>query len=94
MVYSVAFSPDGTRLAAGCRDGTIRLIDIASRQQVAELRGHTDYVHAVAWSPDGTRLASASSDFTVRVWDSLSPAARAKRLAATLQTRPPHGKMP
>lgn len=29
---------------------------VATREQVAELRGHTDYVHAVAWSPDGTRL--------------------------------------
>ena len=77
----MAFSPDGTRLAAGCRDNTVRLIDVTRRQQVAELRGHTDYVHAVAWSPDGTRLASASGDFTVRIWDSLSPADRAKRSA-------------
>jgi WD40 repeat protein/serine/threonine protein kinase len=76
-VYGLAFSPDGTRLAAGCRDNTIRLIDVASRQEVAELRGHTDYVHAVAWSPDGTRLASGSGDKSVRVWDSLSIGARA-----------------
>ena len=61
-VYGLAFSPDGTRLAAGCRDNTIRLIDVATRQEVAELRGHTDYVHAVAWSPDGTRLVSGSGD--------------------------------
>jgi hypothetical protein len=73
----VAFSPDGTRLAAGCRDNTVRLFDVASRQEVAELRGHTDYVHAVAWSPDGTRLVSGSGDFTVRVWDSVSPQVRA-----------------
>jgi len=79
VVYSVAFNPDSTRLAAGCRDNTVRLFDVASRQQVAELRGHTDYVHAVAWSPDGTRLVSGSGDFTVRVWDALSPADRAKR---------------
>jgi len=46
-------------------------------QQVAELRGHADYVHAVAWSPDGTRLIFGSRDFTIRVWDSLAPAARA-----------------
>ena len=71
-------APDGTRLAAGCRDNTIRLIDVASRQQVAELRGHTDYVHAVAWSPDGTRLVSGSGDFTVRIWDALPPAVRAQ----------------
>jgi WD40 repeat protein/serine/threonine protein kinase len=85
VVYGVAFSPDGTRLAAACRDNTIRLIDVASRQQVAELRGHTDYVHAVAWSPDGTRLISGSGDFTVRVWDALPPAVRA---------RPPHAYVP
>jgi len=52
-VYTVAFSPDGTRLAVGCKDNTIRLWDLTSYRQVAELRGHTDYVHAVAFSPDG-----------------------------------------
>jgi WD40 repeat protein/serine/threonine protein kinase len=82
IVYGLAFSPDGARLAAGCRDNTIRLIDVASRQEVAELRGHTDYVHAVAWSPDGIRLVSGSGDFTVRVWDSLSPQERTKHAPA------------
>jgi WD40 repeat protein len=77
-VYAVAFSPDGTRLAAGCRDGSIRLLDVARHEEVAELRGHTDYVHAVAWSPDGTRLVSGSGDFTVRLWDSLPVQERAR----------------
>ncbi|MEQ1903739.1 MAG: WD40 repeat domain-containing protein, partial [Pirellulaceae bacterium] len=81
IVYGVAFSPDGTRLAAGCADGSIRLIDVARREQVAELRGHSDYVHAVAWSPDGTRLVSGSGDTTIRVWDALSPAVRAARMS-------------
>jgi WD40 repeat protein len=67
-----SLSQDGTRLAVGCADTTIRLIDVAHRHEVAALRGHTDYVHAVAWSPDGTRLVSGSGDYTVRVWDSLS----------------------
>jgi WD40 repeat protein len=66
-VYGVAFIPDGTRLATACRDNTIRLWDVATREEVAELRGHADYVHAVAFSPDGARLASASGDFTVRM---------------------------
>jgi WD40 repeat protein len=91
MVYGVAFSPDGRRLAAGCADNSIRLWDVATARgaggkevlgaEVAELRGHDDYVHAVAWSPDGTRLISASGDHTVRVWDSLSAQERARRAA-------------
>jgi WD40 repeat protein len=84
-VASVAFSPDGTRLAAGCKDNTIRLIDVASRQQVAELHGHTDYVHAVAWSPDGSRLVSGSGDYTVRICDALSAQEQARRAADTHQ---------
>jgi WD40 repeat protein len=82
MVYGLGFSPDPGapgRLAAGCADSTIRLIDVATRQEVANLRGHTDYVHSVAWSPDGTGLVSGSGDFTVRVWDALSPAVRAQQ---------------
>jgi WD40 repeat protein/serine/threonine protein kinase len=78
VVYGLAFSPDGKRLAAGCADNTVRLFDVASRQQVAELRGHADYVHAVAWSPDGTRLVSGSGDTTVRIWDALPPTARVR----------------
>jgi eukaryotic-like serine/threonine-protein kinase len=83
LIHGVAFSPDGSRLAVACRDNTIRLVDVATRQQVAELRGHTQYVHAVAWSPDGTRLVSGSGDGTLRIWDSLSVQERAKRGQAT-----------
>jgi WD40 repeat protein len=79
LVYGLAFSPDGSRLAVAYRDNTIRLIDVATWQVVAELHGHTQYVHAVAWSPDGTRLVSGSGDGTVRIWDSLSVQERAGR---------------
>jgi WD40 repeat protein/serine/threonine protein kinase len=91
VIYGLAFSPDNTRLAAGCADSTVRLFDVATREQVAELRGHTDYVHAVAWSPDGTRLVSGSGDTTARVWDALPLAVRARPRDASI---PPRGYPP
>ncbi|KAJ7854836.1 hypothetical protein B0H14DRAFT_3648960 [Mycena olivaceomarginata] len=69
-VWSVAFSPDGARIASGSHDSTVRVWDTATGQQVGEpLAGHTGSVWSVAFSPDGTRIASGSHDRTVRVWD-------------------------
>jgi hypothetical protein len=68
-VYSVAFSPDGKRLASASRDETVILWDVDSRKPLATLEGHKDAVYGVAFSPDGKRLASASKDKTVILWD-------------------------
>jgi len=68
-VESVAWSPDGKRLASASADKTVRVWDATSGQTTLTCPGHTDQVTSVAWSPDGTRLASASYDKTIRVWD-------------------------
>ncbi len=68
-VWSVAFSPDGMRLASASADHTIRVWDAATGQTVQTLAGHTKPVNSVAFNPDGTELASASDDKTICVWD-------------------------
>jgi WD40 repeat protein len=70
-VYSVAFSPDGTRIVTGSDDGTARVWDAQSGKELLTLStGSSSY--SVAFSPDGRRIATGSADATARVWDAQS----------------------
>ncbi|KAF8836569.1 WD40 repeat-like protein [Paxillus ammoniavirescens] len=70
-VYSICFSPDGTKLASGHRDNMIRVFDVETGELVlGPMEGHTNWVNSVVWSLDGTRLFTASDDHFIRFWDS------------------------
>ena len=69
---AVAVAPDGTWLATGSFDATVRIWDAASGQLRASLVGHDGLVRAVAIAPDGTWLATVSDDRTTRVWDTVT----------------------
>jgi WD40 repeat protein len=69
MVSALAYSPDGTRLASGDRDGVILLWDLAKFQPLHYYIGHRDGVNCLAFSADGKVLVSGSSDGTAVVWD-------------------------
>ncbi|TAL67629.1 MAG: choice-of-anchor D domain-containing protein, partial [Bacteroidetes bacterium] len=68
FVNSVAFSPDGTRLASCSSDKTIKLWDIISGTEIQTFPGQNS-VSSIAFSPDGSMLASGHGDSTVKLWD-------------------------
>ena len=68
-VNTIALSPDGSILAAGCDDGLIRLWNT---QRLAKppivLRGNQRTVLSLAFSANGQKLASGGDEGTVQVW--------------------------
>ncbi len=84
MLFDVAFSPDGKRLATCSSGATVTEWDIASGLQTLSLtaqadrqtadildipNGSSNFVYAVAYRFDSSQLAAASSDGLVRVWN-------------------------
>lgn len=50
-------------------DGTAKVWDLESGEELVTLRGHDDLVSQVAVSRDGTRVATTSDDGTAKLWD-------------------------
>ena len=69
QVLALAFSPNGTQLASGSKDNTIRLWDNASDSKPIVLQKHTGWTNVLAFSPNGKMLASGSTDKTVQLWN-------------------------
>ena len=64
----LAFSSDGSRLATAGHDGTVRIWDPSSGEQLMVLDAHDAQVSSVAFSPDGSQLASVGAEGMVRLW--------------------------
>lgn len=68
-VYNIAFSRDGSLLAAGDRSGAILVWNTRDGVPLVKLTGHSERAYACCVTPDNRRLVSCSRDKTIRWWD-------------------------
>src|SRR6267378_1820129 len=68
-VSGIAFSPDSKVLASASQDGSLRLWDLTTGQQLRRLAAHADGVRCVAFSPDGKTVATGGQDAGIHLWE-------------------------
>ncbi len=66
-VYGASWSPDGSKIALGCADNSMRAIDAKTGAQVLFMGSHNDWVLDTAFSADGANLISVGRDMAVKL---------------------------
>ncbi|KAI8088913.1 quinon protein alcohol dehydrogenase-like superfamily [Halteromyces radiatus] len=70
-VWCLAVNSNGTRLAAGCEDGCIRLFDISDDQleYIRSFESQKGRILSISWGPDDSYIVTGGSDSSVRKWN-------------------------
>jgi WD40 repeat protein/mono/diheme cytochrome c family protein len=68
-VYGLSWSPDGTRLAFGGADKSVRIVGAADGKELLKFDNHSDWVFATTWTTNGERILSGSRDRAMKLID-------------------------
>ena len=66
-IYGASWSADGTKIAFGCADNTLRAIDAETGKQVLYQGAHSDWVLDTVFSTKGDYLISVSRDRSMKL---------------------------
>ncbi|MBI1312787.1 DUF1553 domain-containing protein [bacterium] len=66
-LYGASWSPDGTRIAFGCSDNTLRAINAETGEQVLFNGAHSDWPLDTVWNPAGDHVISVGRDMTAKL---------------------------
>ncbi|MBL8850176.1 MAG: DUF1549 domain-containing protein, partial [Planctomycetaceae bacterium] len=68
-VYGASWSPDGTLVAIGCADKTVRGFNSSTGEQVFYSGAHDDWAQDTVFSTDGSLLVSVGRDMSTKLYD-------------------------
>jgi WD40 repeat protein len=71
-ITSVDWSPDGSKIASGSMDGTVRIGDSEDQEAATIVPCDSLPVSWITWHPDGTKLAGASLGGLICIWNSIT----------------------
>lgn len=73
-VFGVSISPDGSRIAAGCTDNTVRIVETATGKELHKMGAHENWVLGSVFAVDGKRVVSVGRDRAAKLTDVASGA--------------------
>ena len=73
-VFGASLSPDGTKVAVGCTDNTVRILDAATGKELHKIGNHENWVLGTVFGGDGKRIVSVGRDRAAKLTDATSGA--------------------
>ncbi|MBK5292469.1 MAG: hypothetical protein JJE04_12440 [Acidobacteriia bacterium] len=73
-VFGASLSPDASKIAVGCADNTVHVLDAATGKELYKIGNHENWVLATVFGADSKRLVSASRDNAAKLIDASSGA--------------------
>ena len=73
-IFGISISPDATRIAVGCTDNSVRILDATTGKEIYKIGNHENWVLGTIFGIDGKRIVSVSRDRAAKLTDATSGA--------------------